>query len=428
MLKSSIYNIVVKEKKDKLVFNARNCALVKVNDIFIELLQNPNKRPTPEYDELAKQMYNVGFLVDDCVDELKVLEYEHIIAKFDRQKLTLTILPTFDCNFKCFYCFEEKKEEKLSHKEINAIKNFTLNHIDNVKTLSVCWFGGEPLLNLEPIWELSKFFIDISEQKNVEYKAIMISNGSLITEEIAVKLKKSNVKTIQITVDGEPNTHNKRRCFIDGSGTYDRVLNSIRILTKIGIKVICRINIDKTNVDGVKKLIPLLAKEKLTNFEVSFGHVLPLGTNDKWANKICYSMKDFCSIVDVYVEMLHSYDLKIPNEYPFYPKPIKNFCGACQINSYVIHPNGDLYKCYDSLDYKVGNIFSGEATNDIYKTNYNHWISYNPFNDEECRNCKVLPICMGGCPYLREKLGQKFCLKWKNDIESVIRKKYLGSK
>ena len=61
-LKASRYNIVLKEENDTIVFNAKNCALVKVNDIFLELLKNPNKRAGNDYVVLSKQMMDAGEL------------------------------------------------------------------------------------------------------------------------------------------------------------------------------------------------------------------------------------------------------------------------------------------------------------------------------------------------------------------------------
>ncbi|WP_278970981.1 hypothetical protein [Megasphaera elsdenii] len=101
--KSSYYNHVIKDGNDSIVFNARNCALVKVNNIFMELLNHPNERNDSSYETLAQQMYNAGFLVDETADEIKILEHAYNDARNSKEKLTLTILPSYDCNLKCFY-------------------------------------------------------------------------------------------------------------------------------------------------------------------------------------------------------------------------------------------------------------------------------------------------------------------------------------
>ena len=426
--KASNYNFVAKADENTIVFNARNCALVKVNSIFTDLLAQPNDRKDATYEDLAEQMFNAGFLVDEEIDELSVLEHEHNEARYNKEKLTLTILSTFDCNFRCFYCFEDKKSISLTDKEIEGVKSFTAKHIVGVKELNVCWFGGEPLLNPNAIWDLSEYFITLANEKGFKYSAIMITNGSLITDEIIEKIKKAKISSLQITVDGDRDTHNKRRGFINGEGSYDIIMDNISKVTVAGIKVICRINLDKSNYNSAVTLINNLADEKFSNFQISFGHLLPLGEGDNWSAKVGYSMGEFAKATDDLAALLDNSGIPRANAYPFYPRPIKNFCGACQVNSFVIHPNGDIFRCYDSLDYKIGDVFSGVCKNDIEKGNNGHWVNHNPFKDEECKSCKVLPLCMGGCPHMKDLQHQKLCLKWKDDIENVIVQKYRDSK
>ena len=426
--KSSYYNHVIKDGNDSIVFNARNCALVKVNNIFMELLNHPNERNDSSYETLAQQMYNAGFLVDETADEIKILEHAYNDARNSKEKLTLTILPSYDCNFKCFYCFEDKKAISLTPKEVVAIKKFTDSHAIGIKELDVCWFGGEPLLNPDPIWDLSDYFIKLAEESGFQYKAIMISNGSLVDDEIVKKLKSAKISLLQITVDGDRTTHDKRRGFINGGGSFDVIMNNIQKLTSNSIKVNCRINLDKTNYSGVVKLIHYLKERNFKNFQVSFGHLLPLGGDDSWASKVGYSMDEFSKVTDKLAKVLDEAGVSKANDYPFYPKPIKNFCGACQVNSFVIHPNGDLYRCYDNLDYKIGNVFTGLHNDDVEKRNDAHWMKHNPFKDEECTFCKVLPLCMGGCPLLKSLQHKKFCLKWKTDLEDALINKYYSSK
>lgn len=423
-MKPSQYNIIVDDNGTHIVFNSKNCALVKVNDIFLDLLRFPDEVLNDEYAKLRQQMYDNGFLIDDDVDEVQILEYEHNLAKFNKSKLTLTILPTFDCNFKCFYCFENKTNECLRKESIKAIEKFTLEHIAGVKELYVCWFGGEPLLKPDVIWQLSNFFINFTEKNNIKYTAVMISNGSLFSDDIIMNMKNCKIKTVQITLDGSADFHNKRRVFKSGKPSFNIIVNNITKLINANIKVSCRINIDKTNFNSVKDLLVYLGSLKLDNYNVSFGQLLPLGSNDQWPTDICFNQEEFSKAVDILEKIARKNNISLPLDYPFYPRPSYNFCGACNINSFVIHPNGDVHKCYDCLDYKIGNIYQGVECSLLEKHNNAHWLNNSPFKDEECRTCKILPICMGSCPYLNEKMGYKFCLKWKNDIKEIIVKKY----
>ncbi|MDU5925118.1 MAG: SPASM domain-containing protein, partial [Finegoldia magna] len=101
---------------------------------------------------------------------------------------------------------------------------------------------------------------------------------------------------------------------------------------------------------------------------------------------------------------------------------ITNFCGADAVNSLVINSNGDLYKCWSDIgfvDRKIGNIndnFSGNTSM------YYDYMLYDPTEDEECKKCKLLPICMGGCPYQRVVNKKKGCNRFKENMDDFMKK------
>lgn len=422
ILKASKYNFLTEVDGQHVAFNSKNCALAKVNDIFLNILKNPNSEIFARV-ELRKQMLASGFLVDASVDETKLLELDYYSSIYNKEQLMITILPTLDCNFDCFYCFENKKKEYLSEEIEGAIKQFVSKKIKGVKKFTVCWFGGEPLMGASHIWRLSEFFVQISERNNCEYNAMMITNGSLVNDTIIEQIKKSKIEILQITIDGTEEYHNSRRYFKGGAPSFSIIMKNIKKLTSSGIRVSVRMNIDKNNIHSVKELLHVIGKQRWDNFQVSFGQILPLGVADKWNTDSCFTTEEFSLAITELSEVMKTIGIKIGDDYPFYPKPILNFCSACHINSFVIHPNGDVHKCYDCNDYKIGNIKGELCSSAIEKNNCAHWITESPFKDQECLECKVLPICMGACPYLKEKFGKKYCLKWKHDLFDTICKK-----
>lgn len=420
--KPSFYNILIQDNKENIMFNSKNCALAIVNNQFLRILEQPNNITVDDI-ALREQMLKVGFLIDANIDEVAILECEHNQAKFDKSSLILTILPTIDCNFNCFYCFEHKKYGLLSSDHITKIKASVASKVSKLNKLTVCWFGGEPLLGQEIIWELSAFFLNLTSKNNCLYDAKMISNGYLITPATAKKIKEAHINSVQITIDGPPDMHNKRRCLKNGAGTFDDIIHGIELLCANDIRVGCRINIDKTNISTIKTLLEFLGEKNFNNFTITFGQILPLGNDDSWNTDVCFTIDEFSDVIESLIPILEKNNLAVINEYPFYPHPMLNFCGAEHANSLVIYPNGDLHKCYDCDEYKIGNVETGIASTDLEKHNMSFWLNNSPFKDDECKECKILPICMGGCPYLKVKLGHKICLKWKNDIETVIKRK-----
>ena len=139
---------------------------------------------------------------NDVYDELTDLYTKRNAQKYSINSLGLTIAPTLACNFKCIYCYETSKPGVMNQVTMDTLIDFVRFEADNLTNLSVSWYGGEPLISKDIVYYLSEQLIDICEQKGVEYEAFMISNGSLIDDEVVKKLVKYRVRGIQITIDG----------------------------------------------------------------------------------------------------------------------------------------------------------------------------------------------------------------------------------
>ncbi len=427
-LKASKYNFIVNEGADTIAFNAKNCALVKVNADFLSILENPNSEITAEQKILRENMYNAGFLIDEAVDELKVLEFKYWKSKFETDALTITIMPTDACNFACFYCFENKQQIRMTPEIVTATIDFVKKNLFGVKNLRVCWFGGEPLLAADIVWEISEALIEIAAANSCEYSAFIVTNGYLLDDEIISNLKKYKIETLQITVDGDKSAHDKRRCLKSGGATFDKILANVKKIVDNNLKIALRVNVDKSNAETIEPLIKRLSAEFGTNknnVEISFGQILPIARTDEWDTSLCLSTAEYTHWTEIFKQIMMAEGFQIKNKYPFYPAPKLNFCGADQIKSFIIRPNGNIDKCWDCERIPVGDVKRGVAHNVQAEQNLSVWMLHSPFDDDECRNCKVLPICMGGCPYFAIERKSKLCLKWRYDIENIIRQKYL---
>jgi len=105
-------------------------------------------------------------------------------------------------------------------------------------------------------------------------------------------------------------------------------------------------------------------------------------------------------------------------------------CGALSNISFVISPTGHLFKCWEEISLdpakSVGDIFSSELT-DRQKANLAKFRSWNPFTLSECRECDILPICMGGCPIRGINHGSAtsgVCSPWKYNLGDMLEIRY----
>ena len=99
--------------------------------------------------ELYDSLVENGFILPKEEDEIQ--KVRELIKEIDDndELFSLMILPTMNCNFKCWYCYETHvKQSKLDTEFINRIKNFITStvNLSEMKSFSLSFFGGEPLL------------------------------------------------------------------------------------------------------------------------------------------------------------------------------------------------------------------------------------------------------------------------------------------
>lgn len=100
-------------------------------------------------DELWTELAKRKFITENDKDDY--LLYKSMIMPLRAQTnfMHLTIAPTMECNFKCFYCFEtEKQKGKMSEETMDSIVKYVM-YAPNLSRIYLTWFGGEPLLAVD---------------------------------------------------------------------------------------------------------------------------------------------------------------------------------------------------------------------------------------------------------------------------------------
>jgi len=373
--------------------------------VFNEILDN--KIHKNEIDLLLQE----GIIVKSRKEEELMLKQAHDNIIKDKEILNLVIFATTACNMQCVYCFQHLHPIFPKEGNIEMIMNFIKNcHINYpLKHISITWFGGEPLLNLDYIRKLSTEVITFSIQKSIEYNATMITNGILLTKEIATELKtKYNVISVQITLDGLACTHNKRRPY-GGKDGFSIIINNIIAVHKI-IGIVLRINIDIDNLHEVEALLYYLSKCEDINEDILVNFARVIGENPS-----CMTASDFGN-----ERLLLN---KLLAEYKF-TNTLKNFslkgrllsCSVLTENSFVIYPNGDLYKCYEvagDAKYCIGNIST-------FAQKYENLISDNFKLKQDCIECSMLPLCNRHICPLNYGTGNTKCPTTLTGIENTL--------
>jgi radical SAM protein with 4Fe4S-binding SPASM domain len=299
---------------------------------------------------------------------------------------------TGDCNLSCAHCYDIHKSQRtyLTSEQFDYVLNEVLNYKNflGAEAYRVNFTGGEPTLS--PI-----LFDCMRKVRQAGFNNIaLLTNGTLITEEIMQKLAKEGCSYVQVCIEGDKEPHNAIRC-----GTWDQVISAWEIGKRYGMKVVNQTSVSVMNYKQIDSIISTAYEHNIFRcvFIRLFPHSSEIGhlSAEQWfevLEKIYYDYylghekyRNFIIVRDI----LWS-NLFVNSEY--------NCVYGLQYPNYVtVECNGDVYLCRKS-NIKIGNIFERNLI-DIYKSNEltKSMIDRENLN-EQCRSCGKgkVGIC-GGC-------------------------------
>lgn len=255
-MKFSRYNLEVfdPDAKKTILFNTLSGHSFYITDEVCESIRSQDVGQLD--DETLQAFQKCGIVVDDTVDERRIVSYFHGKAKFSADAVSSTVLLTWACNFACIYCYEGAgtMTETMSDDQADRYIMFMKNEAERrrPKTMYVNLFGGEPLMNIGRGFYILEELSSYCAARDIAFSCGVITNGTLLDEETIKKLLTFNCSMVQITLDGLPETHNARRPYKGGRASFDDVIAAIkRLILHPQIRTVIRINVDKTNLANV---------------------------------------------------------------------------------------------------------------------------------------------------------------------------------
>ncbi|MFR1517951.1 MAG: radical SAM protein [Clostridia bacterium] len=421
MFKQSKFNYTCKnDDGELLIYNTYIGAksMCKIRDLLLQdtFLNNISI----ENESVLSSLLSRGVLVNDDLDEnLKLKNLIHKILSPSDLKLVISL--TEQCNFLCKYCYESHNKIKLTSDVKYNIVNYIRHNIHKFTDLNITWFGGEPLLALDDIIEMSQEFIKICTFNRRKYTASMTTNGYLLDVEIFKELLRNRVWAYQITLDGTKELHDKQRPTVGGKPTFDTIVKNLEEIKKLknrDFHIVIRSNLTSdifNHLDEYMEFISYLC-----------------GDDNRFSLSVCYASewsdnidKDF---KDTFINNRN-------NIFPLYEKFLKcksqiNFAfllnpedGACELgrdNRFFVRPNGELHKCSVGFENKknIIGVFSGNQI--TLSDNYYEKI-IDPSMCSNFESCFFAPICKGEvCPAVRSEKNTS-CPDSKNHLSYILR-------
>lgn len=222
-------------------------------------------------------MIGISKLYCGAVEPSDVLRYNrhsgrlpsHLLQFSADKKPVVVWNMTRRCNLKCIHCYSSSADidypDELTTEEAK-------NMIDDLAAFGspvLLFSGGEPLMRKD-LLELAKYATDKG------MRAVISTNGTLITKDIAAELKKIGLSYVGVSLDGLQPTHDR---FRGKKGAFEKAIVGIRNCREAGIKVGLRFTVNRHNVADVPAMFDLLRKEKIER--MCFYHLVYSGRGSK---------------------------------------------------------------------------------------------------------------------------------------------------
>lgn len=386
---------------------------------------------TDEEEETALSLYDLGFLIDDFVDEQKeFLNWFDAKIRNNHERISTLVVTSRTCNLRCPYCFErDVLDAGLNMKQETAERLVTWLSAriekHRPKIVDITFFGGEPLMNVPVLRTIAREIHSFCAVRGVAFEFGMITNGVLLTPALVEELKPLGMVWVKITLDGDKTEHDKLRITKSGKGTFDRIWKNLEEIKGM-IPVYIGGNFDPSNQESLPRLVDKLAeapfKENL--FAVQFKPIQATRTKEDTSTKLPLPrlsaeaqraeeegerggerVGNYSEIRTDCAEPAFSPEqIGVMMEAREYIRgkrlPTSNQIGIgpCELHrkSYFgVDMDGDLYKCSAMVgrkEFASGSIWKGE---DLEKVDERMGTGIRPWKD--CGPCPFIPVCAGGC-------------------------------
>jgi uncharacterized protein len=282
---------------------------------------------------------------------------EHLtrIGESSNKHFQLIIMPTEQCNFRCTYCYEDYEAGWMQPETITAIKRLLKRRVTDLETLTLSWFGGEPLLAKRTVFDISAYAADLASQHpQLQLLGGVTTNGYFLDYQTASALADYGVTEYQISLDGPSEVHDKTRLRADGRGTFERIWANLMAIRKssLPVSVLLRVHFSADTVASLDPLIDDIKTQLLADsrFSVAFKAIGRWGgANDAETQVVSREKRD---------QVTASFAARLFGDNPASPQNVSHLdgyvCYASRPNSLVIRANGDIGKCTVAL-YDEGN-------------------------------------------------------------------------
>jgi uncharacterized protein len=444
--------IPVPEDNCFLVFNIQSSSLEVIDmkeGFVLSEISALNKFHFEDYDkDIVSEFLENGFVVPADFSEVEDAENNYR-DKNTGSTILITITTTTICNMDCPYCFEVHKpsvvlkDNALFLNIKNYVSSMILQSPGKYDSLSITWYGGEPLINIKAIQELTPILLEISMDYNLSYSAGIITNGIYLSNEnTSILTEECFIDMFQVTIDGPAHIHNKNRP-LKGKNqqNYSKILSNLASLPE-SARLTLRLNMDKEVASGIDELFDDLEKFKI--WPQRFNSVMldprPIiaydGANINSNDEKYFDHRDYFDFRQIFrrkkVKRYNDFQTKVGGKISkiSWELPKKQpDCGTWgEEGGLVIDPWGNIHKCWETVHLPAESVIkANELGSGFSVTPFDYYNNYNRYQVKTaCRQCKYISVCDQIACQKQSLINLKpACTIWKFKTKEFIKEQYL---
>lgn len=330
----------------------------------------------PPSDDTLTTLRRRGYLTD-----LSHADEERLVRKIagtlhdrpERKKPQYVVMPTYECNLRCAYCFQDHMRTDPSYRHLLRAMSpelidrlfLAMPHLEKLQGLpgeqafprTIGFFGGEPLLAANrPV--VTRIIAKAHEAGPTSFWAV--TNGTEI-DAFRDVLSPDGIGRLQITLDGPPVEHDMRRVYADGSGSFSRIADNLTMALDRGVSVNVRLNLDRLNVLQLPELVEEIERRGWWGYERFHVYTAPVRPeNDNVDKRTTFNSGELGKALRALGEThsavarvvrptdeIKSHARRVFDATRSGPPALReSFCGA-HTGMFVFDAFGDIYACWE---------------------------------------------------------------------------------
>lgn len=216
----------------------------------------------------------------------------HLLQFSEDKKPVVVWNITRRCNLKCIHCYAHARDQVFPDELSTEQGKKLLDDLARFGCPVVLFSGGEPLMRAD-LPELAAYAVERG------MRAVISTNGTLITGPVAQELKKVGLSYVGISLDGMEEVNDRFRGM---RGAFEKALEGIAACQEAGIKVGLRFTMNRLNVREIPSIFDLLEERDIPR--VCFYHLVYAGRGSKLI-KEDLSHDETRAAVDLIIDRTH---------------------------------------------------------------------------------------------------------------------------